>query len=309
MSDTNDPTSPEATKGKMTSDEVTAEHSQGPAARFVPLTFYDEEREILTAPPRDDEIAIRPDNGALYIPEMHLRKRLNEAFAPGIWTLWQNAPSAYRPDLGEVVYDATLIIRHSAVARATGSQRWQTGRNWGMDYGGATESARSSCLRRCMKDLGAYSEMWDKVWCEAWKQKHAHRIEVANQKTGEIDWEWHRKDRPAPWNTAKKGERQGRSQPPSRKASEPPASGSQPRAAVPHDQGSGDGGRPKIRDPEAPVTEKQAHALERMCEKIAPSAVEAQLRERGAGSIMELTKGEASVMIAWAQGELAGGGG
>ena len=288
--------------------------------RFVPLVLSDTEREILMAEPTLEEVEIRPDNGGVYMPEIHIRKRLNAAFGAGAWTLWQNEPAAYRPDLGEVVYDATLIVRESAVARACGSARWKSGNAKGMDYGSALESARSTCLRRCAKDLGIGAALWEHDWREAWKQKHAHRIEVENRKSGVIDWEWHRKDRPAPWNAVKKGasaprqSAQGRDrgrgdsgnggQKPSSRPEQhpaPPASNAPPQAAPAS-------GEYSIRDPESPATDKQLAALDKMCAKLTPSDVDAQLRERGAKCLRELSKGEASAMIAWAQNELGGGG-
>lgn len=285
------------------------------APSFVPLEMAPKEREILLAEPADDEIAIRPDVGALYMPEVMIRNRLNAAFGPGGWTLWQNAPSVYREELGEVVYDATLIVRQSAVARASGSIRWKPGSRKGMTFSDASEAAKSSVLRRCAKDLGVGSQMWDKTWCEAWRTANASRYEVMElqgDKKGEVSYEWHRNDsEPSDthWRAyrllAPRAGSGGGGQPrPGRGTdnAQPPRSSADPRPAT----STADGGGFAIRDPKAPATDKQIAALEKMCEKIAPSMVEAQLSARGVGCLRELNKGEASALFTWAKAELEG---
>src|SRR2546430_8774854 len=49
--------------------------------------FTDRQQEILGAAARDDELDVRPDNGAVYMPHAHIRRRFDKAFGIGGWRM------------------------------------------------------------------------------------------------------------------------------------------------------------------------------------------------------------------------------
>src|SRR5213075_1128407 len=49
--------------------------------------FSKVQQEIVSEPAKDHELDVRPDNGAVYMPHVHIRRRLSRAFDVGGWRL------------------------------------------------------------------------------------------------------------------------------------------------------------------------------------------------------------------------------
>jgi len=131
-------------------------------------------QDILTAPLRDDEIEIRPDDGMLYLPQTRYRLRLNQAFGVGGWAL-RLKPENPLVQGNRVFWPGMLYAGGRFLAEAMGEGRWIE-KNAKSTYGTATESAKSDCLTRCCKDIGVGLELWDPVFTQKWKARWAHEI-------------------------------------------------------------------------------------------------------------------------------------
>lgn len=133
--------------------------------------FSTAQQDILHTPARDAELDVRPDNGAVYMPHVHIRRRLSAAFGVGGWRLLPSPGPMGAPQKqaqnrkAENIYQSwQLWIGNYAqpVAEAIGFARYYSN-NPSMDYGDAIEAAKSNALMRCAKslDIGNLLE-WDK---------------------------------------------------------------------------------------------------------------------------------------------------
>ncbi len=142
--------------------------------------FTKEQQDILTAPLTEDEIAIRPDDGMLYMPQIFYRQRLIRAFGVGGWAMRSNGTpyvdrtkkTKKNEEAPEVFYTGLLYVNGRFVAEAMGKGSWIVS-NPKSDYGTALESAKSDALSRCCKDLGIAWKLWDKAFADAWKKENA----------------------------------------------------------------------------------------------------------------------------------------
>jgi len=275
------------------------------------LKLTDQEVGILTAEPRDDEVDVRTD-GIVYMPEIHVRARLNQAVGPGQWTLWENSEPCHVPEYNEVLYDASLIVRGVPVARARGGMRWDPKNpKRRMTFASAVESAKSECLRRCAKDLGLGAELWQLAWREEWRRKNCQLYSVRTRR-GEIEREWHRRDR-RPWNRVEDahGGRRGRpDENPTRDARRtgtgpaaprPPANVAQPPSAVINQPPLNDQSIPPLRP--GGITERQRGALKRLLTGLSIDTIQTHLQAHGVGRIEDLSSRAASELITWAQSQ------
>lgn len=164
-------------------------------AGMVP--FAPEQSAVLGRALTDEEIAIRPDDGNLYLPGVRYRRRLNEAFGAGGWALVPVGDPA-KDDSGKnpvVYYTGRLYVggRYISQAMGKGTYFLNSGKS---DYGTALESARTDCLTRCCKDFLAM-ELWDPQFSTAWRDQHCKRIKNPDRnRFGNVEWVWLRKDDP-----------------------------------------------------------------------------------------------------------------
>lgn len=135
------------------------------------LKLTDREKAALTHPLAPDEIKEFPANagsmaGLLYVDHVAIRRRLNDAFGPGSWSL---VPAA--PPLKEATYVAQpwrLYVLGAFVAEGWGEQEFRLGSNT-LSFPTALEGAKSTALMRCAKDLGIGLELWDKAFVAKFK--------------------------------------------------------------------------------------------------------------------------------------------
>jgi hypothetical protein len=158
------------------------------------VPFSPEINEVLTAPIDDDDVEIRPD-GILYFPEIKYRRVLNKAFGAGGWAL---LPLTLQFDAKEnqLFYRGALLAHGRFVAEAIGEAEYFPG-NRGMSWATAAESAKSTCLMRCCKDLLIASELWDKPWIRRWKRDNASQVWVrgiGTKNRDEKSVQWRRYD-------------------------------------------------------------------------------------------------------------------
>lgn len=140
------------------------------------VPFSKEEAAILARPLTDEEIQVRPDDGALYFPGVNYRRRLNEAFGMGGWAMIPAGPPA-REESGKnplILYTGRLYVHGRFIAEATGEAKFISN-NAKSSYGSALESARTDCLTRCCKDFLAM-ELWDPTFAGSWKATHCRQI-------------------------------------------------------------------------------------------------------------------------------------
>jgi hypothetical protein len=98
---------------------------------------------------------------------VHYRNRLNTAIGIGGWAI--KPIESHIADAGNkstIFYKGQLWIRGKYVSEAVGEQEYYK-TNGAMTYATAYEAAKSNCLVRCCKDLGMFSELWDKQWLAA----------------------------------------------------------------------------------------------------------------------------------------------
>lgn len=168
--------------------------------------FSEKAIAALLAPVDPSQVEIKPD-GIVYLPGIHYRNRLIDAFGPGGWAL---APRSEPQKLGDlVVYHAALYVSGRFVSEATGECQYHAN-NRGMSYVSALEGARTDALTRCCKDLGVARELWDPTWRETWIAANANRAWAeVDGKRKQLYW---RKDREAPWQVKGKPVEGGRGQ-------------------------------------------------------------------------------------------------
>lgn len=157
------------------------------------LELSDPEIAALLAPFPDNVVEVRPNDGLIYIPHIHISNRLNAVLKPGRWSLvcrrhWLGDSIMY----GEYV----LLIRGCFIGESVGGHPYIAS-NPKTNYSDALESTAAEALRRiCGKRLGIGAQVWDpdyaRRWCAAWSVKEAGRTVKRQQpldlaaKTGSV---------------------------------------------------------------------------------------------------------------------------
>ncbi len=124
----------------------------------------------------DDAVEIRPHDGLLYLPHILIRRRLNEVFTPGKWSLirrreWTQGNTIY----GEYV----LVIRGAFIGETIGGHEYVP-TNPKVNYSDALESTAAEALRRiAAKLLSCGDQVWDPGYCRAflraWGEQYRDR--------------------------------------------------------------------------------------------------------------------------------------
>ena len=158
----------------------------------VPAT--PEQAEILMAPvDGDGEVDVLPQNGACYMPHVHIRNRLNRAFRPLGWGL---APLSGLQEDGTTMWrEWSLWINGRFVSQAYGSMG-RGGDNQDTNLADYNEGTKSNALQRMAKDIGVGAELWDKAWTNNWRETMAVRVWV----DGKQKPQWRRLDASKFWN-------------------------------------------------------------------------------------------------------------
>jgi Mitochondrial genome maintenance MGM101 len=122
------------------------------------------------------EVEIKP-TGEVYPPQIAMRRRLTKAFGPMGWALRPvSAPIPPGEGNQNVMYrEFALIADGRVVASAIGSAKYYA-TNARMDFGDTVEAVKSDALKRCCKDLGMLSELWDVEFIEDWRNEFAVHV-------------------------------------------------------------------------------------------------------------------------------------
>jgi len=154
-------------------------------ARASTLELTDMEIAALLSHFPDNAVEIRPHDGLIYIPHIHISNRLNQVLKPGRWATicrrhWMEGATMY----GEYV----LVVRGCFVGESIGGHPYQPN-NPKTNFSDALESTRAEALRRiCGKTLGVGSQVWDPSYARNWVQQHAYKHDGkwAKKPTGTI---------------------------------------------------------------------------------------------------------------------------
>jgi hypothetical protein len=174
-------------------------HTSDPYAGIACRAFSPDAIKTVTAPADPARVQIRPD-GIVYMEQNEYRRRLTEAFGPGNWGMLPRHVGA-SDDGSVVIYDGMLFIEGRFVAQAIGEHRYRDNNGNG-SYATSAEAAKSDCLTRCAKDLGMFSELWDKDWIAGWLRQYAVEVwcETKEKKKKKL---WRKKTAPKidqfPW--------------------------------------------------------------------------------------------------------------
>lgn len=128
--------------------------------RASTLELSEEEIEQIMAPFPDEYVEIRPHDGLIFIPHIHISNRLNKVLKPGKWALirrreWFDQPS--NTMFGEYI----LVIRGCYVGESVGGHPFQPN-NPKVNYSDTLESTAAEALRRIAgKRLSCGSQVWD----------------------------------------------------------------------------------------------------------------------------------------------------
>lgn len=144
------------------------------------------EMQVLGEPATARIAAVKP-GGEVYVPGVHYRRLLNEAFGPAAWGL--RPLTDVKLDAGKkaIMYrEYALVIRGVATSVVIGEAEYQV-TNPRLTYGDAAEALRTNALTRLCKDLGVFVEPWDPQWSAAFRQKHCVKVWVDNPRDQDRD--------------------------------------------------------------------------------------------------------------------------
>src|SRR6185369_12420858 len=134
------------------------------------LELSDSEIAELTAPFPDEIVEIRPHDGLIFIPHIHISNRFNKVLKPGKWSLvcrrhWLEGATMY----GEYV----LVIKGCYVGESVGGHQYQQN-NPKVNYSDTLESTAAEALRRIAgKRLSCGSQVWEPEYSRQWVAKYA----------------------------------------------------------------------------------------------------------------------------------------
>jgi ribosomal protein L37AE/L43A len=141
----------------------------GAYGRASTLELTEAEADGLMEPFDDSQVEIRPHDGLIYIPHIHVSTRLNRVFRPGQWSLvcrrhWLEGGTLYA--------EYVLLIRGCFVGESVGGHQYQPN-NPKTNYSDSLESTAAEALRRiCGKRLGCGSQVWEPEYAREWVAKY-----------------------------------------------------------------------------------------------------------------------------------------
>ncbi|KAG8530035.1 uncharacterized protein KY384_005517 [Bacidia gigantensis] len=131
--------------------------------------FSPEAAKTLLAPINSDDVEIKMD-GIIYLPEIKYRRILNKAFGPGGWGLAPRGETIVTQKA--VTREYALVVLGRLVSIARGEQDYFSPEG----IPRAVEGCKSTALRRCCKDLGIASELWDPRFIRKFMAEHAKEV-------------------------------------------------------------------------------------------------------------------------------------
>lgn len=165
---TKDGTQKSATPQQMRVMEIN--EALAPAyAKASTLNMTDKEIEALMAPFPDSVVEVRPHDGLIYIPHIHISDRMNRVFKPGQWCMicrrhWLEGNTMY----GEYI----MLIRGCYVGESVGGHPYQPN-NPKVNYSDTLESTAAEALRRIAgKRLSCGWQVWDPSYATSWCEKY-----------------------------------------------------------------------------------------------------------------------------------------
>lgn len=173
------------------------------------VAFTEKQASLLLAPARDEELDVLP-TGEVYPPQVHIRRRLNMAFGPGGWGLRPLANPLGKDD-GTLTMPWGLVCDGRFVAMAWGEAEYHATNNR-MTWATVLETVKSNALTRCGKDVGLFSECWDRRWADGWRERvciKAYRTNTPRNGAAHEHWQWRRRDAAPFWDEAKQGHDRG----------------------------------------------------------------------------------------------------
>jgi hypothetical protein len=150
------------------------------------LELTDEEVAKLTAPFPDEVVEIRPNDGLIYIPHIHISDRFNKVFKPGSWALMRRRE--WFDDTDQVMYgEYVLTIRGCFVGESVGGHPYPK-TNKKLNYSDVLESTAAEALRRIGgKRLSCGSQVWNPEYARQWVAKYAQLGPERDYK-GNLQW-------------------------------------------------------------------------------------------------------------------------
>ena len=158
--------------------------------------FSPEAAKALLAPLEPDEIEVKPD-GILYLPEIKYRRILNQAFGPGGWGLAPRGETIVTAKAVTREYALVALGRYAVMSHCSRSvlknatnhivYRLVSVARGEQDYFSpegittAVEGCKSTALRRCCKDLGVASELWDPRFIRKFMAQHVKEVFAEHQ--------------------------------------------------------------------------------------------------------------------------------
>jgi genome maintenance protein MGM101 len=159
--------------------------------------FSDVQQQAMASTATDEELDVRPENGAVYMPHVHIRRRLSRAFGTGGWRLMPSPGAAgvmqkqvQGKKADNIFQSFQLWVGSYAqpVAEAFGFARYYSN-NPAMDYGDAIEAMKSNALLRCAKalDIGGLVE-WDKRAAQAFRDRCCVAVMCDTSRGQRLQW-------------------------------------------------------------------------------------------------------------------------
>lgn len=162
----------------------------------VESLFSRAQEDIILAPARDNELDVLPSNGAIYMPHVHCRRRLTQAFR----LAWRLEPKGAPIKVSQgrkasnLCQEWALYVGDYFLAQAMGFASYYEN-NPSMDWGDAMEAAKSNALSRCCKSINVGDLLvFDKLQAKQWRDAHCVAVRALHARTGKIVIQWRRKD-------------------------------------------------------------------------------------------------------------------
>jgi hypothetical protein len=171
-----------ATKEKNMNEESKSTRSQEITSALAPayakastLKLSKAEIKKLTKPFADDLVEIRPSDGVLYVPHIHVENRLTQVFGPGGWSFICREP-LWDEGSGEITAEYILLVRGYFIGEEFGEEKYNPLQ--GDKYGDKLSCIQAKALRSiCGKKLACGSQLWEPAYCQKWIAKNAEQYQ------------------------------------------------------------------------------------------------------------------------------------
>lgn len=140
------------------------------------LVLTEQESKALGETFSDDAVEIL-SSGEIYIPHIHISRRLSDVLGRGQWALVRRRDWIEPAKEAHTIYaECVLLVRGHYVGESIGGQDYWPG-NDRMDFGDALEGAQSEALRRiAAKRLSVGDQAWDPSYARKWTAANAVQV-------------------------------------------------------------------------------------------------------------------------------------